>query len=124
MAKSNADVGLLVLRVGAGGLLALLHGWPKFQRLIDGGGFADPLGVGPQVSLTLAMLAELGCAVLVVLGVLTRWACLPVIFTMFVAAFVVHGSDPIQKKELALMYAIPFITLAFTGPGRWSLGRS
>jgi putative oxidoreductase len=40
---------------------------------------------------------------------------------MLVAAFVVHGDDPWSKKELALLYAIPFLTLGLTGPGRFSI---
>jgi putative oxidoreductase len=40
---------------------------------------------------------------------------------MCVAAFVIHGSDPFSGKELALMYLVPFLTLVFTGAGRFSL---
>ncbi len=121
--KGRADWGLLVLRIAAGGLLAILHGYPKLEKLIAGGGFADPLGLGPQVSLTLATFAELGCAVAVAIGLLTRLACVPVIITMLVAAFVVHGADPLAKKELAFLYLAPFVTIFLTGPGRWSIDR-
>ena len=115
------NLGLLVLRLSSGGLMVLLHGWPKFEKLMNGGKFADPIGLGSQASLILATGAELGCAALVVLGLLTRLACIPLLFTLFIAVFVVHGTDPLIKKELALLYAGPFLTLLLIGPGRWSL---
>lgn len=40
---------------------------------------------------------------------------------MTVAAFITHGADPFQKKELALMYLVMAIAIALLGPGRWSL---
>jgi putative oxidoreductase len=40
---------------------------------------------------------------------------------MVVAAFIIHGDDPFAKKEFALLYAIPFLTLVFTGAGKFSL---
>jgi putative oxidoreductase len=40
---------------------------------------------------------------------------------LLVAATIIHADDPWQKKEFALMYAVPFLTLIFTGPGRYSI---
>jgi putative oxidoreductase len=42
---------------------------------------------------------------------------------MLVAAFIVHDSDPISTKEKALFYAISFLAIAFTGPGKYSIDR-
>ena len=42
---------------------------------------------------------------------------------MAVAAFVVHGADPLAKKEMALLYMVAFLAIAFIGPGRFSLDR-
>lgn len=44
----------------------------------------------PTVNVSLAIGAELGGAVLLALGLATRLAVIPLIFTMFVAAFTVH----------------------------------
>ncbi len=116
------SIGLLILRVGAGGLLFAGHG---LDKLLSFGAkaalFPDPLGVGPHASLALATFAEAVCSLLVVLGVATRLSALPPLITMLVAAFVVHAGDPWVKKELALTYAVPFLTLLFTGGGRLSL---
>lgn len=44
----------------------------------------------PAVNASLAISAEVGGAVLLTLGLATRWACIPLLFTMFVAAATVH----------------------------------
>lgn len=116
------DFGLLFLRVTVGLLLAFGHGWGKVQSVFAGDfEFPDPLGIGSMASLILAAFAEFLCALLVVVGFKTRWAAIPVVITMLVAAFVFHWADPWGRKEFALLYAIPFLTLIFTGAGRYSV---
>ena len=117
------DVGLLWLRVTLGGLMLVNHGWGKLEKLLGAEPiqFADPIGLGQTPSLALAAGAEVVCAALLIVGLATRVVALPLVFTMLVAAFVVHGADPFAKKEFALLYAIPFFALVLTGPGRFSL---
>lgn len=113
---------LLLLRVAIGGNMLLAHGWGKLQAYGEKADtFPDPLGVGSPVSMALAVFAEFFCSGLLVLGLATRAAVVPLIVTMLVALLVVHGDDPWQKKELAFMYLVPFMTLLLTGPGPWSL---
>lgn len=117
----NTDLGLLVLRLGAGALM-LPHGWGKLSRLLAGNtAFADPIGIGQLPSLVLATGAELVCTIAVVIGFKTRWAALPVAFTMAVAALVVHADDPFAKQELPLLYLVVFLAIAIAGAGRHSL---
>ena len=104
----------------------ITHGWPKAQNLVANWGaieFGDPLGIGATASLILTVFAELICAILVVAGYKTRLASIPLIITMAVAALVVHGSDPFGRKEMALLYLGAYLTIAFIGPGRWSVDR-
>ncbi len=122
-----SSIGLLVLRLGGGGFM-LLHGWGKLQMLMAGEfeKFADPIGLGNTLSLVLIVLAEFGCSLLVILGLATRFAAVPVVFAMGVAAFVVHAKDPWTmgpgaSKEPALLFLSMFLTLIFTGAGHFSL---
>lgn len=118
------DIGLLILRVGVGGFMLLGHGWGKLTGFADlAGRFPDPIGVGSTASLVLAIFAEVVCALLVVVGLGTRFAAVPLLVTMLVAAGIVHGGDPWAKKELALVYAVPLLTLVFAGGGRFALDR-
>lgn len=116
------DLALLVLRLGFGGFMVYGHGWRKlmsFGKLSES--FADPLGVGSQASLAMAVFAEVGCAILLLLGLATRLAVLPLIATMSMAAFVVHGADPFSSKELALVYLTAYTAILLAGPGRYSI---
>ncbi|RAL25312.1 DoxX family protein [Lujinxingia litoralis] len=116
------DLGLLILRLWFGGAMLFAHGMPKLQTFSEKANlFPDPLGLGSQLSLVLAIGAEVGCALLLMLGLATRLVSVPLVFTMAVAAFVVHGDDPFSKQEFALMYGFAYLGLFFTGPGRFSL---
>ncbi len=117
------DLGLLFLRVSIGLMMAFSHGLGKVQKYFAGGEikFPDPIGVGASASLFMAGFTEFFLALLLVLGFATRIVTIPLVITMFVAAFVVHGADPFAKKEFALLYLVPFIAIFFTGPGKYSL---
>jgi putative oxidoreductase len=118
------DIGILILRVGVGGCMLLGHGWGKLTGFADlAGRFPDPLGVGSTASLVLAIFAEVVCALLLVVGLGTRFAAVPLVVTMLVAAGIVHAGDPWAKKELALVYAVPLLALVLTGGGRFALER-
>lgn len=115
------SLGLLILRITFGCFMAV-HGWQKLSGFSDRAEtFPDPLGVGSQLSLTLTIGAELGCSLLLIIGLLTRLASIPLAFTMIVALFVIHGADPWQKKELAAAYLSVYAVLLCTGPGAFSI---
>ncbi len=113
---------LLVLRAGSGAFM-LTHGIPKFMKLISGDtSFADPFGIGALPSLILVIFAEVLCSVLVILGIATRLAAIPLVITMAVAAFVIHAGQPFAKQEMALLYLLLFTTVLVFGSGRFALG--
>jgi putative oxidoreductase len=135
----TTSIGLLILRLGAGAYMAS-HGWGKVQmiRAVQYEMFGDPIGLGSVASLWLLMFAEFVCSLLVMLGLGTRFAAVPVVIAMAVAALKVHGADPWSmetaakaffagtsqtwsSKEPALLFLIPFLALLFTGAGRFSL---
>ncbi len=120
----NVDLGVLVLRAGAGGMMLWQHGWPKLVNFTDKmDHFADPIGLGSTISLSLVVLAEFVCALLVALGLWTRFTTIPLIIAMAVAAFIAHGGDPFGEKEMAVLYMTAFLTIFLTGSGRFSLDR-
>lgn len=124
MSNSQAtDISLLLLRLVFGGFMILNHGWGKLMKFMGEGPikFGDPLGVGTELSLSLAVFAEVGCALLLVIGLFTRWATAPLIVTMLVAAFIVHGDGPFKEMESALVFGTAYIVLSLMGPGRYSL---
>ena len=118
------DLGVLVTRVAIGAFM-LTHGYPKLIRLFSGEEirFADPFGIGAAPSLALAVFAEFLCSIFIALGLGTRLATIPLIITMFVAAFIAHGDDPFGRKEAALLYLLFYFMLLITGSRRFSLDR-
>jgi putative oxidoreductase len=121
--KENYEkLGLFVLRVGAGAAM-LIHGYPKLTTLISGGAIKFPsvFGMGSSVSLTAAVFAEFLCSLLLILGVKTKYVVMPLIGTMFVAAFVIHGSDPWMKKEKAVLYLLMYVVIFICGGGKYEV---
>jgi len=118
------SLGLLILRVSFGGLMLAGHGIDKLLNFSEKVKvFPDPIGLGAHVALGLATFAEFFCAVLLILGLGTRLASIPLIVTMLVAAVSIHGSDPWAKKELAVAFLAAFTTILITGPGGFALDR-
>lgn len=128
---ATASLGLLFLRVCTGLMMLLGHGLGKIQT------FAEKKDVFPvpdffplkylsnPVSLMATIGAEVGCSILIILGVATRPAAFIFAFTMVVAAFHIHGGHPWfsgsgPSKEMAVMYLIPAITILLVGAGQYS----
>jgi len=103
------------------GLLLASHGLQKMMEFsIMETQFPDPLGIGSNVSLILAIFGELVCSIAFIFGFLTRLAMIPMIFTMCVAFVSVHGSS-ISAGELAFVYLLVFVLLFIAGPGKYSV---
>ncbi|MBF6171723.1 DoxX family protein [Nocardia blacklockiae] len=121
-----ADVGLLILRVFFGGLL-FVHGTQKLFGWFNGMGWDattsgfEQMGYNPGKFFgTLAGLSELTGGALLFLGLLTPLAAAIALGTMINAINVTwHGG--LQGYETALLFGVAAVTLAFTGPGRYSL---
>lgn len=116
------DFWLLFLRV-FGGAFMITHGLPKMEKLMVGGeiSFYDPFGFGDTFALALAVFAEVICASLLIIGLLTRPAAIFLVITMAVAAFMAHAGDPFGKKEMSLLYLLIYVTVLVTGAGRFSI---
>lgn len=116
------DIILLAVRVFVG-FAMLSHGYPKLQMLLAGGKieFFDFLGMGPQITLILTVLAEFVCSILLILGLFTRVSLGFLIFTMVIAGFVVHGADPFEKREMSLIYLSVYLLLMVMGAGKVSV---
>ncbi len=121
--QASTDLAILLLRVFSGAFI-MTHGVPKLMKVANGDlGFGDPIGLGPELSLILTAFAEGICGFLVLVGLGTRWATLPLIIVMAVAAFIHHATDPFGGKEKALLFLVIFITLLITGSGKYSLDK-
>lgn len=115
------DLSLLLIRIASAGFM-FSHGWGKLVKLVNGNfEFGDPIGLGVELSLGLTVFAEIICAFLLLIGLFTRLASIPLIITMIVAVFVVHLDHDFGKKELGLFYLINYLVLFLSGAGKYSV---
>ena len=99
--RKHLDGALLFLRLFIGGMM-LSHGWAKLASFSTlSATFPDPC--------------------LLIFGLMTRLAALPLMFGMLMAFFVIHGADPFAVRELPLLYLGVYVFLLWGGAGSYSL---
>lgn len=123
--RYSKDVGLLIIRVVFGVVLIYGHGFEKLSVIFTGQEirFADPIGLGPELSYYLAGFAEGICAFLLIFGLFSRLAS-AILSLNFIVIVILHAflvGDGFQVLELRFLYIAVFIALTFTGPGKISL---
>ncbi|MGA9703433.1 DoxX family protein [Pseudomonas sp.] len=120
----NQALGLLFLRVSGALFLLWVHGLPKLLnyseqlKLIE-----DPFHLGAQVTLLLAIFAEVLCPLLILAGLLVRLACLPILAVLLIAMLVVHPEWTLFEGQFGWLLLIIFTSILIAGPGRFALGQ-
>ena len=122
-APNTYNLGLLILRIVFSAML-LYHGIEKIEILFSSEiKFADPIGLGPTLSLILVLIAEIICPILIIIGLKARIATIPPIILMLVAIFIVHKGDSILALEPAILYLAAFTSIGLLGSGKFSVSR-
>lgn len=128
------DIGLLILRIGVGGILAI-HGAQKLLPADRGGmgikattGFIESLGFRPAKALAwLLALTELVGGLALAAGFGTPVAAAALIGVMTAAILAVHLDKGFFAQsggyEFPLSLALGALAAAFAGGGEWSLDR-
>lgn len=126
--RGPGAVGLLLVRVVTGAAF-MFHGWYKMQSPGGAFGWMGTEAPVPGVLQGLAVLAEFGGGLALILGLLTPLAALGIACTMVVALAMVHlpHGDPFVGQpgkpsfELAAGYLANAILFLLIGPGVLSL---
>lgn len=129
---ASTSVGLLILRVGIGAMIAIGHGLPKLRNWGDAvenwktPDFILISWMSAPVSFAALIFAELICGILLVLGLVTRVSALIIGFAMAIAAFHHHAADPFfigggAAKEPAVLYLVSCLALLVIGAGAYSV---
>lgn len=130
----TASFSILVMRVMIGLMMLIGHGIGKIQKFeVLKQSFYVPdffpfSYLSPQASLCISIGAEIGAALLLILGLATRPAAFILGFNMVIAAFAYHaeavwftGHGISVAKEPAILYLIPLIGIILSGSGVVSL---
>lgn len=78
------------------------------------------MGLSPAVSLGLATFAEFFCSLLLILGLFTRLATIPLLITM-VVIMNIHHWQMFGEHELAPAFLFGYGAILLLGPGKFSL---
>ena len=122
--KDRVNTGLFLLRLGVG-IVFIMHGWPKISGGPDTwakiGNSTGDIGIHflPVFWGFMAALAEFGGAILLILGVFFRLACVLMLITMLVA--IMHHVSQTQDYLHPLLAAIVFVGMFFTGTGKYKM---
>lgn len=103
------------------GLMLMMHGLDKLANYVElTFTFPDPMGIGRELSLALAIFGELCCSIAFIIGFLYRIFLIPMLVVMGTAFFYTHGGS-IANGELAFVYFIALVMMYIAGPGRYSV---
>ena len=115
------NFGMFVLRVVTG-LLLVSHGYSKLIQFSSlRYKFMNFLHLGSTVSLSLIIFAELLCGIFLILGLFTRFACIPIIIGMGVVVFMASHGHIFAEGERGAFYLAASIAILFCGPGKISV---
>lgn len=116
------SIGLFILRIGTSGLMISLHGWPKLKDFSEiKTDFPELIGLSSETGLILAVFAEIFCSILLSLGILTRIVAIPLLITMFVAAFIFNAEQVFIVKEKGVLFMMVFLFFIIVGAGKFSV---
>lgn len=119
--NSSFNIAMLLLRIGAGGLL-MSHGYQKLVHFSEmQSKFMNFMGLGPTLSLCLVIFAEFFCSMFIIIGLFTRLVSVPPIIVMAVALFKAHNMDVFDTGEKAALFLVSFIVILLLGPGKASV---
>src|SRR5436190_9082590 len=129
--NTMSDIGLLILRLAVGGLLAghgsqKLFGWFSGPGLKGTAGWLESMGLTPGSAwATAASASEFGGGALTTLGFLHPLGPLGTMGAMIMATVKAHWGKPIWASkggaELPVINMATALALTLTGPGRFSL---
>lgn len=111
---------MLLLRL-VFGLIMMRHGWEKLSHFASKQDkFMNFMGLGSTVSLSLVTFAEFFCSLLLLLGLFTRLATIPLLVTVFVILNVHHWQF-FGEHEIVPCMGAAYFALLLAGPGKYSL---
>ncbi len=123
---NRGHLGLLFLRLFVGlrlvyGVLDNVLSWEHMLR------FRDFLELNhfpfPIYSAVISVYAQFLCGMLIIFGILFRWASSIMIINFLVAMVMVHRGDSVEEMTTPLLLLFIHFFFALNGPGKYTIGR-
>ena len=115
-----ADLASLVLRVSFG-MLMIPHGYFKLTNFDEiAAEFMNVPGMSSPASLWLVIIVEICCSVLLIIGLATRLAIIPLLITAIVIVFVAHHGDIFGEAVAGFYYLMAYTAILLLGSGKYS----
>lgn len=125
----TSDLAYLVVRVTAG-IFVFMHGWTKVTVMTHAGlvGYFSKLGLEPAVFFaTYVRFNETVVALLLTVGLLTRFAAISLIIEFIILIVCVHiprgWGMALNGVEFPLFWLLVLIAILLRGGGPWSVDR-
>jgi putative oxidoreductase len=126
--SSPFDAALLLVR-GVVGIVMIAHGlnhWIGGGRIAGTSAWFEGLGLRRgRMQAWASVVTEIGCGVLLIIGLATPLACAGVVAVMLVAGLLAHRRNGLfvfkDGFEYVLVLAVVSLALALLGPGEWSI---
>ncbi|CAN5633149.1 DoxX family protein [soil metagenome] len=115
------NLSLLVFRVAVSVELMVAHGLKKVGVGVQNAELVpNPLHLPEVFNQAFATTANLFFPVLVIVGLLTRLAILPVLAVTLTGYFLLHWHGSLLEKDTPFMYSLSYLLILALGPGKYS----
>jgi putative oxidoreductase len=119
--RKHSEKAYFLLRVAVG-VLFLYHGITKLGGMAGTAGFFGNIGIpAPALFAWVVALTETLGGAMLILGLFTRIASIPLAITMLVAAIMVHIPKGFGNTELVMVLFFAVVLFGMMGPGKISL---
>ncbi|WP_308992424.1 DoxX family protein [Mariniflexile litorale] len=113
---------LLFFRIIVSLELIIVHGFKKIGIGVEVSEMVpNPLGLPEGINEFLAISANIGFPVFIILGVFTRLSVLPILAVTLTGYFILHAHDALLIKDVPFMYSVFFLFILIIGPGKYSI---
>ena len=119
---NSYHVSLLLFRIAISPEMMTAHGLKKIGiGVAEAEHVPNPFYLPETLNSLFAISANLFFPVLVILGLFTRIAVLPILAVTLTGYFVVHWNDSFLEQDMPFMYSVCYLFLLVSGPGKYSL---
>ncbi|MCL9806979.1 DoxX family protein [Flavobacterium amniphilum] len=116
------DLSILFFRVVISLQLIVVHGLKKIGIGTEiAEKVPNPFHFPELINQSFAICSSILFPLLVIIGLYTRLATIPILIVTLSGYFIVHWNDTLLERDVPFMYSICFLLIFLTGPGKYAL---